>query len=187
MKVRRTAKVKVERFEVGDVIRFKLKDGEKVEAMAVKQDGDNMIFCFVDCLATEYRMNATGTNEGGWDACELREKLNGEILQRFPWKIMSRLVAFENGDLLRIPSEKEIFGKNEYGKEESAEVEQWEPMKLRRNRIAFQGRNGSPEWYWLRDVVSSANFAAVATNGYAYNHNASSANGVRPVFSIKNL
>lgn len=36
MKVKRTIKMEVEQFEVGDVIKFKLKDGEKVEAMAMQ-------------------------------------------------------------------------------------------------------------------------------------------------------
>ena len=80
MKVRRTEKIKVNTFRVGDVIRFKLSDGEKVEMLAVKEESDGMIFCFVDCLAKEYSMNEQNTNEGGWDASGLRKKLNGEVL-----------------------------------------------------------------------------------------------------------
>lgn len=38
--------------------------------------------------------------------------------------------------------------------------------------------------YWLRDVISSANFANVSYNGIAYYNNASSAAGVRPAFCI---
>lgn len=38
MKVRRTEKIKVNTFRVGDVIRFKLSDGEKVEMLAVKEE-----------------------------------------------------------------------------------------------------------------------------------------------------
>ena len=86
MKVRRTEKIKVNTFRVGDVIRFKLSDGEKVEMLAVKEEKDGMLFCFADCLAKEYSMNAQNTNAGGWDASDLRKKLNGEILDRFPGK-----------------------------------------------------------------------------------------------------
>uniref|UniRef100_UPI003FF01431 hypothetical protein n=1 Tax=Faecalibacterium sp. TaxID=1971605 RepID=UPI003FF01431 len=43
MKVRRTEKIKVNTFRVGDVIRFKLSDGEKVEMLAVKEESDGMI------------------------------------------------------------------------------------------------------------------------------------------------
>lgn len=103
MKVRRTEKIKVNTFRVGDVIRFKLSDGEKVEMLAVKEENNGMIFCFADCLAKEYSMNAQNTNAGGWDASDLRKKLNGEILDRFPQKIRKLLLPFENGDLLRLP------------------------------------------------------------------------------------
>ena len=39
-------------------------------------------------------------------------------------------------------------------------------------------------WYWLRDVVSSALFAIVATAGGASYANASNSGGVRPYFLI---
>ena len=146
MKVRRTEKIKVDLFRVGDVIRFKLSDGEKVEMLAVKEENDGMIFCFADCLAKEYSMNAQNTNAGGWDASDLRKKLNGEILDRFPQKIRKLLMPFENGDLLRLPTEKEIFGSNPCGEDEPESVSQWKPMKQRKNRIASQGLNGGWEW-----------------------------------------
>lgn len=41
------------------------------------------------------------------------------------------------------------------------------------------------QWFWLRDVVSAANFANVDANGYAIFCGASIAIGVRPAFSIK--
>ena len=55
MKVRRTIKTKVNTSQKGDVIRFKLKNGEKVEAIAVKQVGNDMLFIHTDCLRKEYR------------------------------------------------------------------------------------------------------------------------------------
>lgn len=188
MKVRRTEKIKVNTFRVGDVIHFKLSDGEKAEMLAVKEESDGMIFCFVDCLAKEYSMNEQNTNEGGWDASDLRKKLNGEVLDRFPRKIRKLLLPFENGDLLRLPTEKEIFGSNPCGKDESESVSQWKPMKQRKNRIASQGLNGGWEWYWLQNRVqnSAANFAYVNSTGYASCYNAGNASGVRPVVKIKN-
>lgn len=188
MKVRRTEKIKVNTFRVGDVIHFKLSDGEKAEMLAVKEESDGMIFCFVDCLAKEYSMNEQNTNEGGWDASDLRKKLNGEVLDRFPRKIRKLLLPFENGDLLRLPTEKEIFGSNPCGKDESESVSQWKPMKQRKNRIASQGLNGGWEWYWLQNRVqnSAAAFAIVYSLGGADCGNASAAYGVRPVVKIKN-
>lgn len=188
MKVRRTEKIKVNTFRVGDVIHFKLSDGEKAEMLAVKEESDGMIFCFVDCLAKEYSMNEQNTNEGGWDASDLRKKLNGEVLDRFPRKIRKLLLPFENGDLLRLPTEKEIFGSNPCGEDESESVSQWKPMKQRKNRIASQGLNGGWEWYWLQNRVqnSAARFALVYSDGRADCNRAGNALGVRPVVKIKN-
>lgn len=188
MKVRRTEKIKVNTFRVGDVIRFKLSDGEKVEMLAVKEESDGMIFCFVDCLAKEYSMNEQNTNEGGWDASDLRKKLNGEVLDRFPRKIRKLLLPFENGDLLRLPTEKEIFGSNPCGEDESKSVSQWKPMKQRKNRIASQGLNGGWEWYWLQNRAqnSAASFAYADDYGSCYCGYASKGAGVRPVAKIKN-
>lgn len=41
------------------------------------------------------------------------------------------------------------------------------------------------QWFWLRDVVSAANFAYVGYYGNAYSNYASGVFGVRPAFSIK--
>lgn len=172
---------------VGDVITFTLNDGEEVEALAVKQEQDGMIFVLVDCLRKEYSMNRTSSNRGGYKSCALRKALNTEILDRFPAEIREKMVAFESGDLLRLPTEREIFGYNPYGEKEPDDVEQWEPMKDRRNRIAFQGsKTGTWEWYWLQNKVegSAAYFAYVYDYGYATYYYASGARGVRPAFKI---
>lgn len=180
-------------YTLGDTLTFTLTDGEEVEALAVKQEQDGMVFVLVDCLRKEYLMNQLNTNKGGYEKCTLRKKLNGEILQRFPAEITDKMVILSNGDLLRLPTECEIFGENRYGVAEPCAVEQWEPMKLRKNRIAFQGKNGGWEWYWLQNEVedSAACFASVSGNGgadYGYGSasysSASVAGGVRPAFKI---
>ena len=129
MMVKRSEMVETTNYNVEDIISFELADGEKVEAMAMKQEADGMIFMLVDCLKDEECMN------------------------------------------------------------EDESVEQFAPMKLRRNRIAFQGHNGNWEWYWLanKHKRSASNFAFVTYGGNAYCHNASGAGGVRPAFKIKNL
>ena len=174
-------------YSVGDKISFTLNDGEKVEALAVKQEDDGMIFYFVDALEQEYRMNRTDSNRGGYKSCELRKNLNGEILDRFPAEIREKMVAFENGDYLRLATEREIFGENVWGEYEDESVQQWEPMKDRRNRIGFQGsKTGTWEWCWLQNKSRNyaANFCGVNSDGYADNDNASGAGGVRPAFKI---
>lgn len=174
-------------YEVEDVIAFKLTDGEKVHAMAVQQEDDGMLFCLVDCLADEYSMNDTHTNEGGFEGSDLRKKLNTEIIARVPDDIKAMMVPFDNGDYLRVPTEKEIFGENYYGEYESPYVLQWKPMKQRRNRIAFQGKNGVGEWYWLQNKCRdfAIYFVHVNDNGSKSCDSASRSNGVRLVFKLK--
>lgn len=174
------------RFEIGDVIAFTLDDGEPVEAMAVKKEDDGMIFYLVDTLRKEYPMNTGMTNEGGYEKCELRKKLNGEILDRFPDEISDRMIAFANGDLLRLATEREIFGRNVFGECEDKSVQQWEPMKNARNRIACFGKECEMvEWYWLQNAVPSTVTAFLCFGtGDATKYLASYAAGVRPVFKI---
>lgn len=191
MLVKRTMKVDVELFEVGDIIKFKLTDGEKAQAMAVKQTPEGMLFVLVDCLAKEYPMfnDIDDMDEAdiSYATSDLRKALNGEILDRFPKEIKDRMVAVNaEGDMLRIPTECEIFGENVYGQEESKLTKRWKPMKKKRNRIAFQGKEGAWEWYWLmnrhKDYASS--FAGVYLSGLANYTGASNSHGVRPVFLL---
>lgn len=196
MLAERKMSVDTEMFEVGDVIRFQLKDGEKIEAIAVKETSEGTLFITKDCLSKDYPMFKTpdrmGSMELSYFNSDLRHALNGEILDRFPDEIKSRMVGMRIGntdffDLLRIPTEKEIFGENVYGKPEGADVEQFELMKDRRNRIAFQGADtGTWEWYWLqnRDEDYASFFARVYYYGRADSYYASSSVGVRPVFLL---
>ena len=190
MKVKRNMAVEVEQFEVGDIIKFKLTDGEKVQAMAVKQTNKGMLVVLVDCLAKEYPMfNSLEDMTDDfftYENSDLRKALNGEILARFPEEIRSRMVTLDNGDMLRIPTEREIFGENIYGQEEADTVKRWKPMKKKRNRIAFQGKEGAWEWYWLmnRHKEYASGFANVDDYGRAYYGDASYPFGVRPVFLL---
>lgn len=190
MKVKRNMMVDVELFEVGDIIKFKLNDGEKVQAMAVKETSKGMLFMLVDCLAKEYPMFTSledmTEDYFTYENSDLRKALNSEIIARFPEKIRSRMVTLDNGDMLRIPTEREIFGENIYGQEESDTVKRFKPMKKKRNRIAFQGKEGAWEWYWLmnRHKDSASNFAVVSNDGNASYYYASGPCGVRPVFLL---
>lgn len=184
MKVYRNVEIKTEEIQVGDVIRFSLKNGENAEAMAVEKQADGMVFCFVDCLKKEYPMNKRDTTKGGYENSYLRKVLNSEILDLFPDDLREKMIPFANGDLLKIPSEKEMFGENVYS-DDPEDCDQWEPMKDRRNRIAYQGsRTGVLEWTWLRDVVNASSFANVTHTGLAYYFSASNSLGVRPAFKI---
>ena len=194
MEVKRTIKTDVESFELGDVISFELKDGEKVEAKAVQKTDEGMLFLTVDCLKDKYQMfkYPVGSREINYFNSDLRHALNSEILDRFPDEIRSRMVGMRVGntdtfDLLRIPTVREIFGENPCGKEESDTMEQFKGMDNRRNRIAFQGFDTDTwESYCLQNRVenSTSHFARVNGEGLVYYGSASYSVGVRPIFLL---
>lgn len=194
MKVYRTSEVLAGgRYEVGDIVSYTMEDGEEVEAIAVKEEFDKhgnlcMVFILLDCLKEECRMNRDDTNDGGYEESYLREQLRTEYLERFPASLRLNMVPFENGDLLRIPTEREVFGENRYGEEEPDTVEQFEAMKKRRNRMALDGSNGGTQAYWLQNkrVGSATYFCFVNYGGAAYYSYASTSSGVRPLYRIRN-
>lgn len=194
MKVYRTSEVLAGgKYEVGDIVSYTMEDGEEVEALAVKEEFDKhgnlcMVFMLLDCLKEECRMSRDDTNDGGYEESYLREQLRTEYLERFPASLRLNMVPFENGDLLRIPTEREIFGENRYGEEEPDTVEQFEAMKKRRNRMALDGSNGETQAYWLQNkrMGSAASFCFVDGAGDASYYYASSSFGVRPLYRIRN-
>ena len=194
MKVYRTSEVLAGgKYEVGDIVSYTMEDGEEVEALAVKEEFDKhgnlcMVFMLLDCLKEECRMNRDDTNDGGYEESHLRDQLATKYLEKFPAALRLNMVPFENGDLLRIPTEREIFGRNIYGEEEPNTVEQFKPMKKRRNRMAFDGLNGETQAYWLQNkrVRSATYFCVVNYSGNANSNSASYSFGVRPLYRIRN-
>lgn len=181
MKVKRIIETEVTKFEVGDQIKV-----GKYTATAMKQDGDNMIFCFDQYLDKPY------THEN------LLEKLNDDLLNPdslIPISLLSQLVHVD-GYLFRVPYAGEMFNETEelqyilghYKADKDGEfLKCWPAMKDRKNRIAI--RKDEPyEWEWLMNetIMSAAYFAFVLSFGLAYYGTASSSYGVRPVFQIAN-
>lgn len=196
MEVMRNMTIDTELFEVGDVIKFKLTNGEKVKAIAVREISDGMLFITVDCVGDEQPMFKNPDGMGSMELCyvnsDLRHYLKDERLPLFPEEIKSRMVGMrigntDNFDFLRIPTEKEIFGENIYGQDEG-KVKHFEGMKKCKNRIAFDRSNGKEDWqwYWLQNYHKeyASFFACVADNGSADYDGASSSMGVRPVFLL---
>lgn len=194
MEVIRKITVDTELFELGDIISFDLTTGESVQAMAVRETPNGMLFMTVDCLKTEQKMfeNVSNAEVVDYEHSDLRKKLNGEILESFPEEIRERMVGMRVGqtncfDMLRIPTEREIFGENPYGVDEPKSVRRFYGMEERRNRIAWQGsKTGEFEWYWLQNKVedSPSRFADVTCNGGAPSCYAGRSGGVRPVFLL---
>ena len=194
MEVIRNMTVETELFELGDIISFDLTTGEKVQAMAVRETPNGMLFMTVDCLKTKYKMfeNVSRAEVVDYEHSDLRQKLNGEILESFPEEIRERMVGMRVGqtncfDMLRIPTEREIFGENPYGADEPKSVRRFYGMEERRNRIAWQGsKTGEFEWYWLQNRAenTASRFAFVLCYGHANSNDASYSRGVRPVFLL---
>lgn len=185
MTVRRIAMVQTDEYEVGDIIDFTLKTGEEVSAMAMRKEADGMLFMFADCLKTRYSMNSNDINVGGYPACTLRKKLNGEILDSFPDFLKARMKPVYKDDKLRLLTAMEVFGKNLF--EDKVGGKYLPLMDDIRNRIAYKGKNtGTWEWYWLQNTTkySPAHFAMVNHIGTAHYANASYNGGVRPAFKI---
>lgn len=196
MEVMRNMTIDTELFELGDIISFTLTTGEKVKAKAIRETPNGMLFITVDCLKDEQPMFKTpdrmGSMEISYFNSDLRHTLNGKILDTFPEEIKGRMVGMRVGqtncfDMLRIPTEREIFGENPYGKDEPVSVRRFYGMENRRERIAFQGsETGTWEWYWLQNKVedSASGFAVVGNYGVANYDDASYSDGVRPVFLL---
>ena len=184
MKITRGQIIETTEYKVGDVIDFTLKTGEEASAMVMRVDDAGALFVFKDCLEKEYPMNKRNTTMGGYAESDLRKVLNTEILESFPDELREQMKAFDSGDYLRLLSEMEVFGE-QYFSTEKDENKQLEPMKDRRNRIAFQGKDTDRwEWWWLSAVASAAYFCFCVYGGGAYYTGASDARGVRPAFLI---
>lgn len=187
MKVIRKQTIDTETFELGDEIRFKLTTGEEVNAKAMQKCEDGMLFITDKCIVKEMPMYENPSKEHlNYLHSDLRKFLNTELLSLFPENIRSRMLPMmiedSYGDYIRIPTEKEIFGKNHWNAEEPY-TKQFYGMKHFRNRIATDSKD-KLEWYWLQNCVSGAFFADVNFYGHASSNTASLPRGVRIVFNL---
>ena len=80
-------------------------------------------------------------------------------------------------------SEKMVFGAPIYASgaaDNMMATRQMSAFRLSEKLINYNGN-----WWWLRDVVSSANFASAGGSGHAYTYDASYVLGVRPFALLK--
>ena len=181
MKVLRQTEIETNEFRVGDQIRV-----GRYTATCQKTAEEGALFLLDQYLDKAMQMNEEDTNRGGYEASDLRKRLNSaEILDEFSGL---ELIPFKNGDLLRLPFYGEMFGHDGWyrsGAVEPDDCEQWELMKDRKNRIA-ERTGESYEWGWLQNryVQSATIFCTVHGGGIADTWDASSSVGVRPAFLI---
>lgn len=89
---------------------------------------------------------------------------------------------------IELMNESMVYGHNAWGSHHGYETgidkSQLSLFKHKPDLIVTLNDAGSRYWYWLRDVVSSSNFASVRDYGNAYYSGAGSSFGVRPAFLI---
>lgn len=182
MKVLRQQEVSIQttgEFKVGDQIQI-----GKYTATCQKVTRKGALFLLDQYLDEAYKMNYENTNEGGYEASDLRKELQkNSVLEIFD-PVREKMVPFKNGDLLRIPYAEEFFG--DVDSYEPSGKKQWPLMEDRKNRIAI--REGEAyEWGWLQNKLKSSGtrFASVDDYGLPYCGSASYSCGVRPVLRLR--
>lgn len=182
MKVLRQQEVSIQttsEFKVGDQIQV-----GKYTATCQKVTKKGALFLLDQYLDEPFKMNRENTNEGGYEASDLRTELQKNSILEIFSSVREMMVPFKNGDLLRIPYAEEFFG--DIDAYEPSGKKQWPLMRERKNRIAI--REGEAyEWGWLQNKVKSsgAGFAVVNGGGNANYRDASYSYGVRPVFRLR--
>ena len=117
---------------------------------------------------------------------DLIQWLNSDYMETLDKDLRAMMVTPDGQQLMDLPREIEVFGKNEYGVKE--EGSRWEYFKKLNNRICGTGDDAEySEWWWLNTPhrASAAYFCYCHLFGFAACDNASSANGyVRPRFIL---
>lgn len=181
MKVARTQELETENFEIGDRIAFHLGDFGDFTATAQRVTEEGTLFLFDSIVCNRY-MNEGWSNDGGYEASDLKKWIETELIKSFPKDIRSRIKK------ISIPSYGQIFGHDGfYERFEPDNDEQFPLMKDRKNRIKLY--QDDTYWYWLQNAtkknVSAYSFAIVGSFGYADSTSAYNTLGVLPVILLK--
>lgn len=175
---------------VGDKIRTVLKNGQTVYFVVAAinpYDTNEVAFVLENCLDNvNLPMNNNGYNKGGWSKCDLRTKLNGEIINLLPDELVAiikprkivqqfKSETLTSVDKLWLLSRTEVFG-NAY----DTDVNDVHFPLFDTARSRVKNNKGEIEWWWLRspNASGSTNFCSVHNGGYSNGSNASGSNGV---------
>ena len=200
-------------FSVGDEKTISLTTGEQVTLVILGFDHDNltgggkagMSIGMKNLLATKYRMNATATNEGGWDESEMRTSTMATLLSQFPSDLQSVIKQVNkkataggastsittSADKLWLFAEVEIDGTTSAGyADEGEQYEYWKTVKDGtvaddRKKYLSNGSGSANSW-WLRSpyVSYSTNFRVFASTGGVLGSAANGACGVSFGFCV---
>jgi hypothetical protein len=200
-------------FSVGDEKTISLTTGEQVTLVILGFDHDNltgggkagMSIGMKNLLATKYRMNATATNEGGWDESEMRTSTMATLLSQFPSDLQSVIKQVNkkataggastsittSADKLWLFAEVEIDGTTSAGyADEGEQYEYWKTVKDGtvaddRKKYLSNGSGSAYNW-WLRspNVSYSSDFRSFNSTGGVANYYASYTYGVSFGFCV---
>ena len=182
-------------FSVGDEKTISLTTGEQVTLVILGFDHDDltgggkagMTIGMKNLLATTYRMNATATNEGGWDESEMRTSTMATLLSQLPSDLQGVIKQVNkkataggastsittSADKLWLLAEVEVDGTTSAGyADEGEQYEYWKTVKdgtvaADRKKYLSNG-SGSANGWWLRSpsVSSSYAFRCIGSSGY---------------------
>ncbi len=164
---------------------------------------------FADII-DEQRMNNSTSNEGGWEASQLRTYLNSTVYNLIPEEIRNNIIDtyvvsghgskdsnnFTTTDKVYLLSTKEVWGKEgatNVCTRDTAEVEtrqldyyKSQGIKTDNNNGAIKKYNGNTKNWWLRtaDSADSDDFMRVNDTGHWGDSTANVTNYVSPAFRI---
>lgn len=182
-------------FSVGDEKTISLTTGEQVTLVILGFDHDDltsggkagMTIGMKNLLATTYRMNATGTNAGGWDESEMRTSTMATLLSQLPSDLQGVIKQVNkkatagsqstsittSADKLWLLAEVEVDGTTSAGyADEGEQYEYWKTVKdgtVAADRIKYLSNgSGSANSWWLRSpsVSNSTRFRYFNSTGY---------------------
>lgn len=184
-----------ESFLLGATKIITLKNGEPYAVQVTNRKGGLMLSfkeLYGDNENGGRAINESKDYERNYEDSDIRKWLNSEFLSLLPDNLVKHIVPAEiasNGKTLNdkvfIPSEIEVFGKDEYGNcKEGKQLELYEDWH---NRIAGYADGQYGRWWWLRtkSKAGGSYFCYVYYRGGAYYDNVSASYGVRPHFLIK--
>ena len=195
-------------YNVGDEKTIQLSTGEDVTLVILGFDHDDlsdgsgkaaMTVGMKELLATEYRMNATNTNAGSWNNCEMRTLRMPTLLAQLPSdlqdvikQVNKKTTAGEESDSIIVSADKlwlfarvEIEGTTEAGYAgEGQQYEYWKTVKdgtVAADKIKkLSNGDGAAAIWWLRspDTSGSMYFRAYGSLGGISGYYPSNAHGV---------
>lgn len=200
-------------FSVGDEKTISLTTGEQVTLVILGFDHDDltgggkagMTIGMKNLLATTYRMNATATNEGGWDESEMRTSTMATLLSQLPSDLQGVIKQVNkkataggastsittSADKLWLLAEVEVDGTTSAGyADEGEQYEYWKTVKdgtVAADRIKYLSNgSGSANLWWLRSpsVSYSTSFRCISATGSVVVNGAISTRGVSFGFCV---